>query len=67
MKKRLLIISLTTICVFILIFSDYGDSKKVKIYNCDTATWNLDTPVDVKEKCFRLKKELIFKDQKNYI
>jgi hypothetical protein len=45
---------LLSICVAILLFSNFGKSATVKVYDCREAHWHPDYPVDVKEACRKL-------------
>ena len=54
---KIVIIFLTLAAATLLSLSDFGDSNKVKIYDCSIAEWHPDIPVPVKEACRKLKLE----------
>ncbi len=63
MRSRFLIVLLVLICVCVLIFSNYEKSKKIIVYDCDTAIWYSDIPVEVKNECKRLIYEELMKQK----
>lgn len=54
--KIILIVSLL-ILMLILLFSNFGESNQVRVYDCSMAEWHPDIPIFVKEECRRLRLE----------
>lgn len=52
--KRTALIVFVLVAALILIFTDFGDSKRVVRYDCRDAHWHPDVPVDVKRECQKL-------------
>ena len=45
---------LLSICVAILLFSNFGKNTATKVYDCREAHWHPDYPNDIKEACRKL-------------
>jgi hypothetical protein len=60
---KIIILFLIGAAVSILVFSDFGNSNSVKVYDCSLAEWHPDFPKDVREACRKLKLESIEEDK----
>lgn len=53
-RKNISLLFLLLIFVFILIFSDFGKSKTIIVYDCDKLFLYKDVPFEVMEQCSKL-------------
>lgn len=54
---KIIISLLLLIAVSILMFSDFGKSHQVLVYDCGMAEWHPDIPKEIREECRKLKFE----------
>lgn len=64
-KQTLVIISIVLILIIVLINTDFG--RQGKVYDCSLAEWHPDIPVEVKDECRRLRREIQKEQDKIYI
>jgi hypothetical protein len=53
-RQNLALILLLIVCVIILIFSDFAEGPRAKVYDCRDAHWHPDIPIEVKKQCQEL-------------
>jgi hypothetical protein len=53
--KNVIIIILSIVCIYVLLFTDFGNQGKV--YDCSLAEWHPDIPLQVRAECRRLQLE----------
>lgn len=54
MTNRIALAALLIFLVLILVFTDFGNSNSVKVYDCSMAEWHPDIPSSVKEACRKI-------------
>jgi hypothetical protein len=63
MRDRVALTIGSIILLLILIFTDFGNSSSVIVYDCGTAEWHPDIPASVKEECRKIRFEELEKQQ----
>jgi hypothetical protein len=58
MRNRISLAVASILLVLILVFTDFGNSSSVKVYDCSMTEWHPDIPPRVKEAC----REIIFEE-----
>lgn len=61
MRDRIIVILALIFCIFILFFSDFGNSR-TRVYDCSISEISPDFPIEVKEECRKLRREY-YEDQ----
>ncbi len=54
MRDRIILSIVSIVLVWFLIFTDFGNSSSVRVYDCTMAEWHPDIPPRVKEACRKI-------------
>ena len=57
LKQRVGLVLLILFVIFVMAWSDFGSTERVRVYNCDMSEINPDFPIEVKEECRKLRLE----------
>lgn len=63
MKEKYIALLALISAIVILILSDFGRNRTV-VYDCSIAEWHPDIPKTVKEECRKLRKELLYENER---
>ena len=56
-------LAILSIIVILILFTDFGNSGSVKVYDCGMAEWHPDIPAKIKEECRRIQFEELEKQK----
>jgi len=55
--RKVVITSWLVLISLVLIFSNFGNSKPIVVYDCGMAEWHPDIPKEVRDECRKLRLE----------